>query len=141
MTISFIFDKDWTGPNVAAPGTQISFKKGATVTGEVVDSGTQDPTNYIVITNTQGQARVPFGGMSYQGFNSILKSPVAPWLSQTKVDTTPRGDVTVTASGETNTYFGLKNIGDKTVMIAIVSLIILIAVFFIYLVIKKNKKK
>ena len=146
MTITFVFRKDWTGSNYVPPGSgmaqhAMSFKKGESVTGEVIDSATKDPSNYIVITKTDGQVRVPFGGMSYQGENAILESPVAPWLAQSPVDTTPRGDVTVTTSGETNTYFGLKNIGDKTVMIVIVSLIILIAVFFIYLVIKKNKKK
>ena len=28
MTITFQFKKDWTGNNEAAPGTDISFKKG-----------------------------------------------------------------------------------------------------------------
>lgn len=140
MTITFVFRKDWTGSNYIPPGSQMAqhampFKKGEYVTGEVIDSGVQDPTNYIVITKTSGQVRVPFGGMSYQGENAILESPSAPWLGQSKVDTTPRGD----NAPESKSFFGLKNIGDKYVMIGIIALIILIAAFFIHIVIKKGK--
>ena len=139
MTITFIFKKDWTGTNAASPGSsQMSFKKGQYVTGEVVDSGVKDPSNYIVITNTEGQARIPFGGQSYQGENAILESPSAPWLAQAPVDTTPRGDAASVI--EAKSFFGLKNIGDKAVMIFIITLLILIAAYFIYLV-KKQKKK
>jgi len=134
MTISFIFDKDWTGPNLASQGTEISFKKGEYVTGEVVDSGVQDPTNYVVITNTKGQARIPFGGKSYQGLNSILKSPVAPWLGETKVDTTLVGDY---KAGDVTEK--IKEISMPVKIIA--GIVLVVILFFIIKYIKKLRSK
>jgi hypothetical protein len=134
MTITFQFRKDYTGDNEASPGTQISFKKNAYVTGEVVDSGTPDPTNYIIITNTDGRAKVPFGGKSYQGENAILESPTAPWLGQTKVDTTPRGDF-----NPTDLSSKLEAI-PIPVKIAAGVLLILIIILIVYYIKKLRKK-
>ena len=139
MTINFIFKKDWTGTNAASPSApQMSFKKGQYVSGEVVDSGVQDPSNYIIITNAQGQARIPFGGKSYQGENSILESPSAPWLAQSPVDTTPRVETNATTN-DYKGFFGPNGMGEKAYLLAIV-LILLIVIFLIYRIIKKDKK-
>ena len=148
MTIGFIFKKDWTGGSYVPPGSQIathamSFKKGQYVTGEVIANGTgpsADPSNFIVITVPEGQVRIPFGGKSYQGENAILESPVAPWLSQSPVDTTPTGTGTNSKTENIkNQIFEFLSVKRNAGILT--AIIILIVIYLIYRVSRNTQKK
>jgi len=139
LILNFQLKKDWQSG-------QVSFKKGQNVNGDVQESGLQKPYNvtnpfhWIEIKDPRGTVKIPF---CYIG-EPILEATVAPWLCQIDLTPPPINPVVVTNDGnvvmEAKSFFGLKNIGDQTVMIVIISSVLVIMSIFIYLIIKKSKK-
>lgn len=117
------FNKDWFGGTYVPPTSgmatrRVEFKKGDVVDGTFIHVETQSESDYVLVNSSQGTIRIPFGGRS----GSVLERVSGDMADR---GTGLRGLVVAPKS-----FFGL--------MLFIVSLILLIVVYFIYLT--KRKK-